>query len=355
MMGRWGWWLLGLLLLASCVAKPIEQKEAEQSPNQSPNQSHNLQSKPADSVAEKGESQAGTSVTVRPLRERLALHIDRLADAGGNKSRVVFTPGNRWGVEYIVRQFQEAGVAPLRDTFTAPFWKVKGWNGRDGRLANVIAEIPGASDSVVVLCAHLDASGSRDPGWKTNWQTAAAPGANDNGSGIAALIEIVREVASAKPRYTLVAVASNAEEKNPDYAGHHHGSRAVAERLRREGKKVRAVVVMDMVGWSPNGASTMLFADARSRPLAASLRKLNQGLNTGLVIPAATAPCRNSDNEAFAAAGFPTVLFMESCTPWRATGLRPRNPTYHTRRDTPATVNLSVTEAVVKLVSEWVD
>lgn len=297
---------------------------------------------PSTTAAAAGES-------LPPLRARLAAHIDSLANAGGTNSRVVFTRGNQWSVGYIFRQLHALRVAVRLDTFGTPRR-----NGRDGRLANVVAVVPGATDSVVVLCAHLDASASRDPGWKARWETAPAPGATDNASGIAALIEVVRKVAAAQPRYTLIAVASNAEEKNPEYAGHHHGSRAVANWLRREGKKVRGVVVMDMVGWSPNGAQTMLFADARSRPLAALLRKLNDSLKTGLAIAATIAPCRHSDNESFANAGFPAVLFMESCTPWRATGLRPRNPTYHTRRDLPPTVNLSVTEGVVELVAQFV-
>lgn len=334
------WWLLlGLVLLASCAGKPTEQKNVQRSSNP--------ESKSKVSVA--GDAQPSALSPLPPLGTRLALHIDSLANAGGSKSRVVFTDGNRWSVEYIAGKLRSLGATVTLDTFTTVRRK-----GKDGRLVNVVAVVKGKSDSVVVVCAHLDASASRDAGWKVRWQNAQAPGATDNASGIAALIEIVREAAAKQPRYTLIAVASNAEERNPDYAGHHHGSRIVAKRLRQEEKKVRGVIVMDMVGWSPSGASTMLFADTRSRPLAVSLRKLNGTLNSGLTIPAEITPCRHSDNQSFIAAGFPTVLFMESCTPWRATGVRPRNPTYHTRRDVPSTVNLSVTEGVVKLVSRWV-
>lgn len=341
MIGRNWPWLVGTLLLASCVSKPMEQKEGAGPAD--------AESSRTTSVAKPHQPSTAAAESLPPLRARLATHIDSLANAGGTNSRVVFTPGNRWSVGYIFRQLHALRVPVRLDTFGTPRR-----NGRDGRLANVVAVVPGETDSVVVLCAHLDASASRDPGWKARWETAPAPGATDNASGIAALIEIVRKVAAAQPRYTLIAVASNAEEKNPEYSGHHHGSRAVANWLRREGKKVRGVVVMDMVGWSPNGAQTMLFADARSRPLATLLRKLNDSLKTGLAIAATIAPCRHSDNESFANAGFPAVLFMESCTPWRATGLRPRNPTYHTRRDLPPTVNLSVTEGVVELVAQWV-
>ena len=222
-------------------------------------------------------------------------------------------------------------------------------------LANAVAVLPRETDSLLVICAHIDASGSRDAGWGKGWSTAHAPGADDNATGIAAMLEVLtlRAHSSQRSHYTLMFIACNAEEKNPAYAGHHLGSRHAAERLRAERKPVRGVIAMDMVGWNPVKLYIPIFSSSRSSWLARSLAEHARWLRLPMTFSSDNGPCPNSDNDSFDRAGFPAVLLMESCKPWRSEAMHPRNPTYHTARDLPSVVNYTILEYVTDLVTSY--
>lgn len=291
------------------------------------------------------------------LSDRLREHVDSLAHAGGHRSRVVFTEGNEYAVDYVLRQMRRIVPDAYADTF-----RVERRGMRESYpLVNPTAILPGRSDTVLVICAHIDASASRDGGWSGNWSRMRAPGADDNATGVAALLEalVLAAHAPSKPRYTLMFVATNAEEKNPDYAGaarrdgHHLGSLHVARRLKSERTPVHGVIVMDMVGWNPRETYVGLFAAPRAQWLARELATLRDRMGLRLNLPSSYASCRNSDNEAFDRLGIPAVLFMESCRPWRNEGRAPRNPNYHSGRDLPAAVNYDVLLRVTKLVAGY--
>lgn len=299
--------------------------------------------------------------TVPNLEARLRAHIDSLAFAGGARSRVVFTPGNTWSVNYVLRVMRRATSDVRADTFT-----VRRRSKQTTPLINAVAVLKGRSDSVLVICAHIDASASRDfavrdGGWERNWMRRAAPGADDNATGIAAMLETLDLAAhaGATPRYTMMFVACNAEERNPDYAGlshrdgHHLGSRRLATMLRERGLKVRGVIAMDMVGWNPGGDYTPVFSTGRSAWLARDLGATRDALKLRLGLGLGAGGCNKSDNESFDRVGIPAVLLMESCAPWRSDGRHPRNPTYHTGRDLPNSITWSILLKVTRLVAAY--
>lgn len=326
---RFSWALLLLCFAAGCTPEP----DAE--PDRLP---------PSTTAADSVRSVE----PVTTLSSRLGAHIDSLVNAGGSRSRVVFTSGNDWSVGYIRRQIEQKGVTALLDTF-----QIRCRDGKSRPLANVIATIDGSGDSLVVICAHLDASASRDRNWQKNWKTMPAPGAVDNATGIAALIEIIGLVKSSAtpPRHSMMFIACNAEEKHPFYGGHHLGSRHVAQRLAREGRAVAAVISIDMTGYSPRGNEVGLFANGRGQKAARDIAALKDSLGLDLGLPKSFTPCRNSDNESFDRFGFPSLLLMENCMPWRGTARVPRNPGYHTSRDVVQLVNGEVLEGVTRLVA----
>jgi hypothetical protein len=284
------------------------------------------------------------------LGARLRAHVAALASAGGTGSRVVFTEGNRRGVAYVLDQMRRDVPSAYADTFLVRRAGMR----EPAPLANAVAVLPGESDSLLVICAHIDASGSRDAGWSRGWASAKAPGADDDATGIAAMLEVLTLVAHAprKPHYTLMFIACNAEEKNPTYAGHHLGSRHAAEALRAARKPVRGVIAMDMVGWNPRELYMPIFSSSRSAWLSRALLEHGRWLGLPLAL-AGEGPCPNSDNDSFDRAGFPAVLLMESCKPWRSEGRHLRNPTYHTSRDLPSVVDYRMVEYVTKLVASY--
>ena len=96
---------------------------------------------------------------------------------------------------------------------------------------NVLAELPGRAEEAVVLGAHLD---SVRPG----------PGINDNGTGVAAVLEVARETrrALATPERTVVFAFWAAEELGL------WGSSEYVRRLGDPREHVRAAVNVDMLG-----------------------------------------------------------------------------------------------------------
>ncbi|KAA3661549.1 MAG: hypothetical protein DWQ04_16095 [Chloroflexi bacterium] len=112
-------------------------------------------------------------------------------------------------------------------------------NGFSAAQRNVIASLPGLSDSpeVIVITAHYD---NRPPD-VTDGETLA-PGANDNGSGIALLIETARLLSAYEWNHTIIFAAVSAEEQGT------YGSRFLVQQLFLAGTPVMAAINYDSVG-----------------------------------------------------------------------------------------------------------
>jgi carboxypeptidase Q len=106
-----------------------------------------------------------------------------------------------------------------------------------GKERNVVADIPGADPSeMVLLCAHFD---SWDP----------AQGANDNGAGVAAVLEAARifKLLRIQPKHTIRFVFFSGEEQLSN------GSRAYVAQHKGELDKIRAVFNIDSGAHPPLG------------------------------------------------------------------------------------------------------
>lgn len=284
--------------------------------------------------------------------------IKELAEAGGHHSRVVFTPGNSWAEEFVLSRMKALGADARKYSFN-----VGRRGGGETTLSNIVAHVPGTSDSCIVLVAHIDACANRSPGWLGGWRSAVAPGANDNATGVSVLLELLKRTmhAGKRPRYTILFAVVNAEERNPDYGGparrlrHHLGSRSLASWLVRTRASVRCALAIDMVGWHPSRDQVALFSSHAGQSVAKELRGRIEAGGGSLRVVGGTMNCRYSDNESFEQAGMPSLLIMEACRPWRGEGDRPRNPWYHTSADTPEHVRLSTVVATVDWLWDWLE
>lgn len=118
-------------------------------------------------------------------------------------------------------------------------------------LRNVIATLKGtdpSDDRIIVVAAHFDSRAEAD-----NDFTSFAPGANDDGSGIAALLEMIRIMAPVKFRATIVFMALSGEEHGL------YGARHMAAKAREENWNIIAMLNNDMIGNS--GSSETLLND----------------------------------------------------------------------------------------------
>ncbi len=174
-------------------------------------------------------------------------------------------------------------------------------------IANPIAFQYGsvAPDEWIVIGAHYDSrNSSRCDGF-----AAPQPGANDNASGCAGVIELARAFASVPTARTIVYTCFSGEEQGL------WGSRRWVESLQAAGTigRVRHMINLDMIGYDPSGS-----LDARIETNLA-----NQGLIAQYVAAAQTyAPTLNlitststgaySDHWYFLAAGIPSVFTWEN-------------------------------------------
>ena len=226
-----------------------------------------------------------------------------------------------------------------------------------GRHRNVVA-LPPASNgrALTFVAAHYDS-------------VPDCPGADDNASGLAVMLECARILAGTTPRLPVGFIAFNAEEDGL------LGSRDfVARGLPELGCRVRAVHVLEMVGFRPRARTqdlpvpwapsrmrvpdyVGLIAKERSNPVidramrslaAPRLRVL--GAKTWGPLERVLPDISRSDH-------FPFWLAGETATLWTDTG-NFRNPHYHRATDTPDTLDYvfmrDVTELLTSLVAEEV-
>ncbi len=193
---------------------------------------------------------------------------------------------------------------------------------------NLTVTIPGRSrpGQVVVVTAHLDSlvmDGDR---------LDSAPGADDDASGVATLLELAEVLVDASPARTLLLAWTTGEEQGLV------GCEAWADAHDLSG--VVAVLDLDMLGWDGTGARTLQahledtddgrrLGSCVARAAAAASPDLHVDLRVG------AAAMGNSCHSAFWHRGVPAALLSEDVTTPGA-----ENPHAHTPRDTVDTLAL---------------
>ena len=150
-------------------------------------------------------------------------------------------------------------------------------------LKNVVATLQGTDpgdDRKILISAHLDSRAQLD-----NDSTSYAPGADDDASGIAAILELVRIMSASKFPATIVFMAVSGEEHGL------YGARHIAARAKDEKWNIIAMLNNDMIGNS-SSSETHLNDNMKVRVFSegvpayeteemASLRKYTSGENDG--------------------------------------------------------------------------
>lgn len=168
-------------------------------------------------------------------------------DPGDLRSTILFLQGlknrrtyeNQWtAATWIDGRFKSLGLKSYIQSYT---FRGKEW-------PNVVAEIPGRKtpDKVVMAIAHLDSISDNEEG--------EAPGADDNGSGVAAALEIARTLRNTRFDKTLQLCVFSNEEIGA------YGSRYFAKKAKEDGMKIEAVLNFDVLAYNkPRG---LLFTEA---------------------------------------------------------------------------------------------
>jgi Zn-dependent M28 family amino/carboxypeptidase len=240
--------------------------------------------------------------------------------------------------EFIERSFRDAGYAPRRD-----------------EASNIEAVLPGTSDEIVVVGAHYDTVDD-------------SPGADDNGSGVAALLALARMFAGTHPHRTIRFVAF-ANEEPPYFQSEPMGSFVYARARRARKEKIVAMLSLESIGWFsdaprsqqypallealyPSTANFIAFAsNVASRPLLqrviATFRAHATIPSEGGALPEEVPGVAWSDQWAFWHNGYQAVMVTDTALF--------RNPTYHTASDTPETLDYERLARVVEGLHAVID
>lgn len=188
-----------------------------------------------------------TRINTAPLRQVVReLSGDTTCIIGGNTytllTRAYNQPENELAAQYILERFLSYGL----DTSTFQF-------SSTGK--NVIGKKLGVKypNQIYIIGAHYDSY---------PWEVFA-PGADDNATGVAGVLEAAKQLMNYDSKYTLLFVGWDEEERGL------YGSHAYADTAFMHGDSIKGVINIDMLGYDPNNQrNIVIYTDANSLSLA---------------------------------------------------------------------------------------
>lgn len=262
------------------------------------------------------------------LADRLSRHVGAIASREHNFMHPAALEAS---ARYIETVFEDLGYGVAAQRIARNRTEVR----------NIEVELPGGAraDEIVIVGAHYDS-------------VIGAVGANDNGSGVAALIELARLLRESKPSRTVRFVAF-VDEEPPFYYGDEMGSRHYARRSKSRGENIVGMFSLETVGcyldepgsqrypfplslFYPDTGNFIAFvANLSSRPLLheaiASFRRYARFPSEGVAAPSLLPGVAWSDHWSFWKEGYPALMVTDTA-PYRYAY-------YHTPQDTPEKVN----------------
>jgi len=261
------------------------------------------------------------------IHDHLKHHVAALAGRIGERN--VWRPGAMAAAAaYIRKTLEDAGYVVNVQPFTS----------RGVTVSNIEAVLPGdgAADEIIVVGAHYDS-------------VADCPGADDNASGVAALLELARMLAGTTLSRSVRFVAF-ANEEAPFFYGDEMGSNRYAARAQAQGEHVEAMLSLETLGYFtdqpgsqqypfpfsylyPNTGNFIGFVGnltSRSlvRQVVGAFRASTAFPSEGVAAPSGIEGIHWSDHWSFWQAGYPAIMVTDTA-PFRY-------PYYHTANDTPA-------------------
>lgn len=229
------------------------------------------------------------------------------------------------------------------------------FHGRTYR--NIIATLEGARHEKdwLLLGAHYDSA----------W---GSPGADDNASGVAVLLEAAGILSKSKPDRTVQFVAFTLEEPQPQTVHFLIGSGLFAEEARRLKKRYEAVFILESVGYTDSAEGSQIvpfligmpvpkkgnflgvIANKRSKDIMEAFHASASEYVPELVLVLYAVPfsgrivpeSRFSDHASFWNCGYPALMLTDTAMF--------RNPHYHTHHDGYETLDFSFMHNVTKAV-----
>jgi hypothetical protein len=267
------------------------------------------------------------------LREEIRADVQKLAGDIGERNMWHYPQLNA-AADFIEGSFSRAGFHPRRDSYDV--------HGQ--ACHNIAAEIPGrpqgaavsSPPSIILIGAHYDS-------------VFGSPGANDNGTGVAATLALARRFADKKPQHTMHFVAFVNEEP-PYFLSDEMGSFIYAGRCKARGDKISAMISLETIGYFSDAPHSQTYpspglglfypkvgnfigfvSNVQSRTLlrrvVAAFRRRAKIPSQGAALPAFIPGVSWSDQWSFWRYGYPGIMVTDTA-PFRY-------PYYHSSSDTP--------------------
>jgi hypothetical protein len=276
------------------------------------------------------------------LSAQLRRHVEAVASVEHNTA----TPAElERAARYIERALTGYGYAVRRQEYKAGRVAVR---NLEVSVANVAAGK--RPERIFIVGAHYDSA-------------RGAPGANDNGSGAAAVLELARLMKQVSPSPgTELKFVFFVNEEPPWFMGEDMGSMRHAQALHRERAPVRGALILETIGWYsnernsqqlppglegkyPDTGNFIAFVGTResSELVAQALAAFRAGSDFpahGLAAPAYVQGVTLSDHASYNRYGYPALMITDTAFM--------RYPYYHTAEDTPDKVDYDSLARVVK-------
>lgn len=233
-------------------------------------------------------------------------------------SRHISLPGNPAAVQYVKSQFDAAGIQTTLQPFTS-----SGGN----TVQNVVGTIPGKTTEFYVAGGHVDSISE---------PVNTAPGADDNATGDAAVMEAAR----------VLKTFSSCLNKSLEFGiwnDEEEGMTGGAEYIKASpGKVIKGYYNYDREGYAQGGAECINFnyKVMNGEPLANKIVEVNTKYNIGLGGAAKESTATNSDHSSFWDAGL-SAIWMSECV---------ETPNKHQPTDTSSTVSFTQVTKTAKVL-----
>jgi Zn-dependent M28 family amino/carboxypeptidase len=291
-------------------------------------------------TATPGERHRGPLPPLDADAQRLAGNLKKHVTAVASEEHNVAHPAAlERSARYIEATLSGLGYAVSRQEFETEGVKVRN-----------IEVVRGSGTRLVVIGAHYDSA-------------LDAVGANDNGSGVAALIELARFLKTVEPAQGLeVRLVFYVNEELPWFSTDKMGSTVHSKGLASEGREVLAMLSLETIGWYSENFDSQRYpfpfslfypskgnfvgfvANLRSRGLmhrvVGSFRRAVAFPSEGVAAPESIPGIGWSDQWAYWQFGWPALMVTDTA-PFRY-------PHYHTLRDTPDKLSYERLARVVK-------
>jgi hypothetical protein len=326
-----------LALVVACVTSSPAQEpstspapEASASPTQAASAppAQGASASPAQEASASPAQEASASPTQAASADALRRDVQTLA-AEAFEGRGLGTEGLDRALEYLEGRFREVGLRPLgtkgyRQSFSGP---------EGVTLVNLVGVIGDPSvERHVVMGAHYDHLGYGKSG-EANHGTLH-PGADDNASGVAALLECARKLSEEGSASPVVVIAFAAEEQG--LLGSAHYVKQPALPL----ESCTGMINLDTVGRLFDGSLT-IFGSSTASELGHVLRGVNYGFRFQLDLPEQDPG--GSDQVSFVQRGVPALQIFSGA-----------HADYHRPGDTPDKIDFAGLERIAAFASELV-